>query len=536
MTLRPNGTSLDEFYEISLTAARIVDGLGDSGNATLRVALQFPDYLLRDGAQVSWALETAILKLLATKNASQAGVTPLLFVLGDTTYGSCCVDEVAAEHLSADVIVHYGRSCLSKTARIPTLYVFGKCQVDAADAFESICKGVEAAESRGEALIVLYDVMYYHAVKEMEARLRDRLGNLIVGELPAAGKLLIQKREDTVAADLDVGGDDDDENDGCCGGDGGCGDASDCAASPTPPPLPPPPPSEDDESAQLIVGGLHLPTDTSLSACSLLYVGSNARQLTNIMMRAANSDGGTVAQFSYDPKTLAFNPDAASVCSKELNRRFYLVQKAKSANVIGIVVATLSVTKFQTVVDKIKKQIADSGRTSYLFVVGKVNVAKLSNFGEIDAFVLVACPENSLLDSREFHVPIITPWELEIALDYREWGLYSVEFHDYLGSGECGLVQDGEVDEVDEDAPFFDLVTGQYVEKRKKEAQELELAALPGQGVVTKYSSDAADFLNSREYQGIAGKADEGEEVKRAVKGAVGIASGYSTQQNANKI
>ena len=26
---------------------------------------------------------------------------------------SCCVDEVAGEHVNADIIVHYGRACLS---------------------------------------------------------------------------------------------------------------------------------------------------------------------------------------------------------------------------------------------------------------------------------------------------------------------------------------------------------------------------------------------------------------------------------------
>jgi diphthamide biosynthesis enzyme Dph1/Dph2-like protein len=35
-----------------------------------------------------------------------------VFVLGDTSYGSCCVDEVAGHHLNADCIVHYGRTCL----------------------------------------------------------------------------------------------------------------------------------------------------------------------------------------------------------------------------------------------------------------------------------------------------------------------------------------------------------------------------------------------------------------------------------------
>ena len=32
--------------------------------------------------------------------------------------------------------------------------------------------------------------------------------------------------------------------------------------------------------------------------------------------------------------------------------------------------------------------------------VGKLNVAKMANFMEIDVFVLVACPENSLVESQ----------------------------------------------------------------------------------------------------------------------------------------
>jgi diphthamide biosynthesis protein 2 len=27
---------------------------------------------------------------------------------------SCCVDEVAAQHVDADAVVHYGRACMSK--------------------------------------------------------------------------------------------------------------------------------------------------------------------------------------------------------------------------------------------------------------------------------------------------------------------------------------------------------------------------------------------------------------------------------------
>ena len=36
----------------------------------------------------------------------------------------------------------------------------------------------------------------------------------------------------------------------------------------------------------------------------------------------------------------------------------------------------------------------------YTIAVGKLNVAKMANFMEIDIFVLVACPENSLVESQ----------------------------------------------------------------------------------------------------------------------------------------
>ena len=36
-------------------------------------------------------------------------------ILGDTSYGECCVDEVAAEHIGADGLIHFGNACLTPT-------------------------------------------------------------------------------------------------------------------------------------------------------------------------------------------------------------------------------------------------------------------------------------------------------------------------------------------------------------------------------------------------------------------------------------
>ena len=65
-----------------------------------RVALQFPDAMLVDAQKI---LERFMSQLPSVQ----------FFVLADTSYGSCCVDEVAAEHVDSDAVVHFGDACLS---------------------------------------------------------------------------------------------------------------------------------------------------------------------------------------------------------------------------------------------------------------------------------------------------------------------------------------------------------------------------------------------------------------------------------------
>lgn len=69
-----------------------------------------------------------------------------------------------------------------------------------------------------------------------------------------------------------------------------------------------------------------------------------------------------------------------------------------------------------TMVEYAKNLITSRGKRFYIFFVGKLNVPKLANFQDIDMFVLIGCGQNSLIDSKEFFKPIITPYELELAL------------------------------------------------------------------------------------------------------------------------
>jgi 2-(3-amino-3-carboxypropyl)histidine synthase len=54
------------------------------------------------------------------------------FVMGDVTFGACCIDDFSAEALGADLLVHYGHSCLVPVdvTRLPCMYVFVDIKMD----------------------------------------------------------------------------------------------------------------------------------------------------------------------------------------------------------------------------------------------------------------------------------------------------------------------------------------------------------------------------------------------------------------------
>lgn len=69
--------------------------------------------------------------------------------------------------------------------------------------------------------------------------------------------------------------------------------------------------------------------------------------------------------------------------SRNLMRRHYLVEKAKDAQIIGILVGTLGVKNYLGAISHLRELIRKANRKSYTLAVGKLNVAKLANFEEV---------------------------------------------------------------------------------------------------------------------------------------------------------
>lgn len=126
----------------------------------------------------------------------------------------------------------------------------------------------------------------------------------------------------------------------------------------------------------------------------MLYIGSESLGLTNLLITHSSS---TI--YSYDPVQNTTRLESTRT-NKMLMRRYAVVQKARDADVFGILVGTLGVASYLPLIKHLRSILRKAQKKSYTISVGKLNPAKLANFMEIECFVLVACPENSLIDAK----------------------------------------------------------------------------------------------------------------------------------------
>lgn len=532
-TASSSGRSIYYVYDILSTAAKIHSG------RFRRVALQFPDEALVDSVPVYWALKKEVRTLYSADEAASSASTskatttqPELYILADTSYGGCCVDEVAAKHVDADLVVHYGHACLSATARLPVIYVFTKQPLEdvkaAATSFaEQAKQQVEASEDI-KALVLTYDVSWDHVVEDVYQATKQALKEQGV-ELPLVRTHVDFRRNydeklidgKSTAADTPTetsccrGSGDAcscssaaQPSASCCGGSGSCSsNSSSCAkatsTTATASSLPSSNPSiaaediaSERESRPLGPSRtVTLPPDTNFSQCAYLYLGPESLSLTNLLLTL----GPTTPLISYNPLTSTARVETGST-NRLLMKRYASVLKARDASVVGLLVGTLGVHSYLPLLKYLRGLLTGkkSGRKVYTISVGKLNPAKLANFQEIDVFVLVACPENTLVDSKEFYKPIVTPFEIELAVKAAErmergeegveWsGKYVLDLEKLVPAdyGVDGLVkkaekldvndltevekqeEDEDEEEEEDDRPHFSLISGTYVHRRK---------------------------------------------------------------------
>jgi diphthamide biosynthesis protein 2 len=487
-----NSKTSDEDFWKQYEIQRTVDEISRAG--WVRVALQFPDAMLPDAIRVYEALQ----KTLNTKQseASPGEVREVrLFILGDTSYGACCVDEIAAEHVDAQVVVHYGRTCLSPTARLPVVYVYTTKKLDVQkmlDAFE------ETYKDKTAKVILVADGPYVVHQRAIMDGLKTR-GFITVfeTELVRDGESQIPNR--TVPEEV-----------------------------------------KDDKD--------------KLRDWSLFHIGQPP---TALLLTLASRVASVLV---YANQEVAVK--AVEVSSKvALRRRYALVTSLSTCSVYGILINTLSVKNYLHIVERVKAQIAAAGKKHYTFVVGKVNSAKIANFSEVGGWVVIGCWESSLVESGDFYVPLITPFELQLALQAdgkRVWtGEWMSDFEAVLRIAEEAAVEaeEGEeentsgtthateanqehnnYDSEEESAPpEFDLRTGRYISHSRPMRSSAQLKQPDKAEVSTNKAAPATGALVARPKGDVArvgGILSPGAEYLRSQRTWQGLGSDFELEMD----
>jgi diphthamide biosynthesis protein 2 len=359
-----------------------------------KVCLQFPDENLVDSVAVSrWLNEHT--------NSS-------FYILGDTSYGSCCCDIVAADHIPADALIHFGPACLSHSTvknlqlTIPVLYVFPKPNdLD----FNNIVNNINEACLESKYLLIISSCECSHIQSKICAALEEKSpGRIVVNS-----KLLTGEYSENASA----------SSRGLC--------SAHCKLN------------KKETHQMLCLGrGFCLPDGVGIECFDTVYIGEE-NVFLHCLLTSLVATSRSLKYFSPEGNSFGLKLDV----ERMRRRQRYLVQQIREATRIGLVLASPGDPSLLLAVKHIRHLITSRNPPPRLYslAIGKPNPAKLSNFPEMDVFVLLACAHHPLLApatsqqlGKDYYKPIVGMSEVELAYNAGR-STAGIDFHSLLPGG-----------------------------------------------------------------------------------------------------
>eukprot|EP00878_Enallax_costatus_P018217 GHUV01019170.1.p1 GENE.GHUV01019170.1~~GHUV01019170.1.p1 ORF type:complete len:290 (+),score=85.29 GHUV01019170.1:1008-1877(+) len=256
-----------------------------------------------------------------------------------------------------------------------------------------------------------------------------------------------------------------------------------------------------------------------------------------------------------DPLQQTVHHGLAPGLDRLLKRRYYLVERARSATMVGLLVGTLGAAGYLEALNVLRGLAKKAGKKTYTLLMGKPNPAKLANFPEIEVFVMLADPQGLILDSKEYLNPIITPHEAYLAFTNKDFdaAAYRLDFvllfqYELQQQGQAGTSAsescsvsavevggnvsnqadaDSDSDPTDDKDPIVAQLGALVIAGATSNAVSLGASSRTGQQAQVH---SAAQYLTQlRTYKGLETPATGGEIIaaKKAVPGRSGRAAVY---------
>ncbi|EON99384.1 putative diphthamide biosynthesis protein 1 protein [Phaeoacremonium minimum UCRPA7] len=138
-----------------------------------RVALQMPEGLLMFATTISDILTQFC-----------PGIETL--IMGDVTYGACCIDDYTARAMGCDLLVHYAHSCLIPVdvTKIKTLYVFVDISIDTSHLLATL----ERNFSPGKTIAMVGTIQFNATIHGIRSTLEKAGFKIIVPQIAPLSK------------------------------------------------------------------------------------------------------------------------------------------------------------------------------------------------------------------------------------------------------------------------------------------------------------------------------------------------------------
>lgn len=317
------------------------------------VALQFPEGLLRYSLLIASIIERHCPGCEAV-------------VLGDVTYGACCIDDFTARAVGADFLVHFGHSCLVPIDKLSSgirfLYVFVEISFDPQHLTRLLRETFPCKESE---VFLLGTIQFFSTISALKRELQEGgwTGVSVPQERPLSpGEVL------------------------------GC----------TAPRLPQ---SKGGERA-------------------LVFVADGRFHLEAVMI--ANP---SVPAYRYDPYTKRMTREYYDHDAMLLQRK-RAISSASDCQRVGLILGTLGRQSSRPVYAQLEKRLRERFPSVLCVCLSEVTPRKLAMFPQIQAWVQTSCPRLSLDWSGSFATPLLSPYEASVLTGSARWQeVYPMDFY-----------------------------------------------------------------------------------------------------------
>lgn len=275
-------------------------------------------------------------------------------ILGDVTFGACCIDDLGARALGCDMLVHYGHSCIVPTDQttVTTLYVHVEVDVD----IDHLVATVRHNFSASTRVNLMGSVQFSSA-------------------LAKARTVLLMGGKD---------GEEEDDKDGSS------------YRVPRVRPL---------GSGETL--GCTSPIVEDCDA--IVFVCDGRFHLESAMIQNPH----VKAFYRYDPKMKTLTRESFGYEEMHTSRRT-AIEAARQANFVGLILGTLGRQGSSGVLEGVERLLEKKGVPVFTVLLSEVSPERLALFEGVGAWVQVACPRLSLDWGDSYKAPLLTPYEAHV--------------------------------------------------------------------------------------------------------------------------